>query len=50
MKAKRFPLEPIEKASRKSLRELQLRRLKWSLRLAYENVPAYMKKFDAAGV
>jgi phenylacetate-CoA ligase len=45
-----FPLEPIEKASRKSLRELQLRRLKWSLKHAYENVPAYRRKFNAAGV
>jgi len=49
-KAKRFPLEPIEKASRKSLRELQLRRLKWSLGHAYDNVPHYRKKFNAAGV
>jgi phenylacetate-CoA ligase len=47
---KGFPLEPIEKASRKALRELQLRRLKWSLAHAYDNVPAYRKKFDAAGV
>ena len=50
MKAKRFPLEPIEKASRKTLAALQLARLKWSLRHAYENVPHYRKKFDAAGV
>jgi phenylacetate-CoA ligase len=47
---KGFPLEPIEKASRKALRELQLRRLKWSLKHAYGNVPAYRRKFDAAGV
>ena len=39
--AKKFPLEPVEKASRKALRELQLRRLKWSLKHAYENVPHY---------
>jgi phenylacetate-CoA ligase len=45
-----FPLEPIEKASRRKLAELQLSRLKWSLKHAYENVPAYRKKFDAAGV
>jgi phenylacetate-CoA ligase len=45
-----FPLEPIEKGSRKRLRELQLARLKWSLRHAYDNVPHYRKKFDAAGV
>jgi phenylacetate-CoA ligase len=32
------------------LRELQLRRMKWSLKHAYEKVPAYRKKFDAAGV
>jgi phenylacetate-CoA ligase len=48
--AKKFPLEPIEKASRKAVRELQLRRLKWSLGHAYDNVPAYRRKFDAAGV
>jgi phenylacetate-CoA ligase len=48
--AKKFPLEPVEKGSRKSLRELQLRRLKWSLKHAYDNVPAYRRKFDAAGV
>jgi len=50
MKAKRFPLEPIEKAPRKQLAALQLERLKWSLKHAYDNVPAYRKKFDAAGV
>jgi len=49
-KAKRFPLEPIEKASRKTLAALQLERLKWSLRHAYENVPHTRRKFDAAGV
>ncbi|MBP2327906.1 phenylacetate-CoA ligase [Kibdelosporangium banguiense] len=32
------------------LRELQLERLQWTLRHAYENVPAYRKKFDDAGV
>jgi phenylacetate-CoA ligase len=47
--AKRFPLEPVEKASRSSLRALQLRRLKWSLAHAYR-VPRYRGKFDAAGV
>jgi phenylacetate-CoA ligase len=45
-----FPLEPIEKATRKKLQALQLERLRWSLRHAYEKVPAYRKKFDAAGV
>jgi phenylacetate-CoA ligase len=43
-------LEPIEKAPREELRALQLQRLQWSLKHAYENVPRYRKKFDAAGV
>jgi phenylacetate-CoA ligase len=43
-------LERIEKASVDELRSLQLERLKWSLRHAYENVPHYRKKFDAHGV
>jgi phenylacetate-CoA ligase len=47
---KGFPLEPIEKASRKKLRDLQLSRMKWALKHAYEKVPHYRKKFDAAGV
>ena len=47
---KRFPLDAVEKGSRKALKELQLRRLKWSLKHAYENVPHYRRKFDAAGV
>ncbi len=46
----RFPLEPIEKASRKKLRELQLERMRWSLRRAYDKMPHYRRKFDAAGV
>jgi phenylacetate-CoA ligase len=47
---KSFALEPIEKASRDELRELQLQRLRWSLEHAYDKVPHYRKKFDAAGV
>jgi phenylacetate-CoA ligase len=47
---KRFPLEPIERASQKKLRELQLKRLRWSLKHAYDRVPHFRKKFDAAGV
>ena len=42
-------LEPIEKAGVDELRALQLDRLRWSLRHAYENVPHYRKAFDAAG-
>ena len=43
-------LEPIEKASLDELRALQLQRMQWSLRHAYENVPHYRESFRAAGV
>ncbi len=43
-------LEPIERASLDELRALQLRRLQWSLRHAYDNVGHYRAAFDAAGV
>ena len=43
-------LEPIERASRDEIAALQLERLKWSLRHAYDNVPHYRRKFDACGV
>jgi phenylacetate-CoA ligase len=43
-------LNPIEIASRDEIAALQLRRMKWSLKHAYENVPHYKKSFDAAGV
>ncbi|WP_030435202.1 phenylacetate--CoA ligase PaaK [Actinoplanes subtropicus] len=39
-------LDPIERASVDELRALQLDRLRWSLRHAYENVPHYRKMFD----
>ncbi len=45
-----FPLEPIEQGSSKDLKKLQLERLRWSLKHAYDNVPHYRRKFDAAGV
>ena len=45
-----FSLEPIEKSSVDELRALQLKRLKASLRHAYDNSPVYRAKFDAAGV
>ena len=45
-----FPLEEIEKARPEQLRALQLERLRWSLKHAYDNVPHYRKKFEAAGV
>ena len=47
---KSFPLEPIEKAGIDELRGLQLKRLKATLRHAYDNSPVYRAKFDAAGV
>jgi phenylacetate-CoA ligase len=43
-------LDAIENASRDELAALQLTRLRWSLKHAYENVPHYRSKFDAAGV
>ncbi|HTO47488.1 MAG TPA: phenylacetate--CoA ligase PaaK [Burkholderiales bacterium] len=43
-------LEHIEKASVDELRHLQLERLKWTVRHAYDSVPHYRKKFDAHGV
>jgi phenylacetate-CoA ligase len=39
-----------EPASPDELRSVQLERLQWTLRLAYENVPFYRKAFDAAGL
>src|SRR6185437_12306906 len=43
-------LEPIETASVDELRALQLERLRWSLRHAYDNVPYYRQMFDVAAV
>jgi phenylacetate-CoA ligase len=43
-------LEPIERGSVDELRALQLERLQWSLRHAYENVPHYRAAFDAQGL
>ena len=43
-------LEPIEKASHDELLGLQLQRLKVTLAAAYERVPDYRTRFDAAGV
>ena len=43
-------LEPIEKASLDELRALQLQRLQWSVRHAYENVAPYRAKCEKAGV
>jgi phenylacetate-CoA ligase len=42
--------EPIETASRDEITALQLERLRWSLRHAYENVAHTREKFDRHGV
>ncbi|MCI2399450.1 phenylacetate--CoA ligase PaaK [Aliiroseovarius subalbicans] len=47
---RREDLDPIEIASRDEIAALQLERMKWSLKHAYENVPFYRDSFDKAGV
>ena len=42
----RSSLDPIEIASIDEIRALQLERLQWSVRHAFENVPMYQKRFD----
>ena len=42
--------DPVEHASRDAISSLQLERLKWTLRHAYDNVPHYRQAFDACGV
>lgn len=46
----RSTLEPIEIASRDEIEALQLQRMQWSLKHAYENVAMYKKRFDEKGV
>jgi len=43
-------LDPIEYASRDEIEALQLQRLRWTLKHAYENVPHTRRAFDATGV
>ncbi len=43
-------LDPIEVAPIGDIRKLQLERLSWSLKHAYDNVPHYRTKFDSARV
>ncbi len=50
MRLKPMGLEAIEVASRDELLALQLARLKWSLKHAYDNIAHYRGKFDKAGV
>ena len=40
----------IETIDRKALREMQLERLKYIVRYAYENVPMYRRRFDEIGL
>lgn len=47
---RRPDLEPIETAGREDLAALQLERMRWSVRHAYENVKFYKDSFNAAGV
>ncbi len=46
----RNSLEAIETASVDELQALQLERMKWSLKHAYDNVPFYKSGFENAGV
>ncbi len=43
-------LDPLESASVDELRATQVKRLKWSLKHAYENVAFYRQSFDKAGI
>ena len=43
-------LEPIEIASLDEIQDLQLRRLKWSINHAYNNIEFYKRKYDHLGV
>jgi phenylacetate-CoA ligase len=43
-------IEPIEQASAHELRDLQFARMQEAVRHAYERVPHYRARFDAAGV
>jgi phenylacetate-CoA ligase len=46
----RFYNEAFEKMSRRELLELRHRRLRWTVKHAYENNPFYRRKFDETGV
>jgi phenylacetate-CoA ligase len=50
MTAAKIGLNAIENASRDEITALQVERLRWSLKHAYDNVPHYRAKFDAHGV
>lgn len=48
--AAEFGLHPEERLSRQELEALQLERLQWTVRHAYDNVPFYKRRFDEVGV
>ena len=50
MNGGRFYNEALEKMPRRELLELRDKRLRWTVRHAYENNPFYRKKLDEAGV
>ncbi len=50
MRSKPSAIKPVDLASRDELQALQLERLKWSLRYAFDNIAHYRAKFDQAGV
>lgn len=43
-------LDNFTKVSKDEIQALQLKRLQWTVKHAYQNVPMYRAKFDAAGV
>jgi phenylacetate-CoA ligase len=47
---KPYILEPVEAMDRRELEKIQLERLRWTVRRAYENVPLYRKRMREAGV
>ena len=50
MTAAKIGLDAIENASRDEITALQVERLRWTLKHAYDNVPHYRARFNAQGV
>jgi len=48
--ASELGLHDAERLDRDGIQRLQLERLQWTVRHAYDNVPMYRRKFDEAGV
>ncbi|KMJ46372.1 phenylacetate--CoA ligase [Xenorhabdus khoisanae] len=49
-KSREQDLDPMEFASRDEIQAWQFQQIKWTLNHAYNNVPMYRQKFDAAGI